>query len=221
MEEVEEKEEVVMWGCCTQLIGSGGQEKWRLPRWHGKTWIYLPNCDDMSWDVPGPIWSLTRNVICHPLVARSVSGKRSNSTSSPEVPPLCNSLLYTVYRYRCPAPNEQPDQVNRQWDQDCRLMLSSVSPLYALLLRVRGWGPERCHWSGKPTAGREALAKHRERVQAWSLPAGLLWKTLFPALHGTLVKVGGHLIQRAEECEALHQNNYEAALGDRRSQIWN
>ena len=29
--------------------------------------------------------------------------------------------------------------------------------------------------------------------------------TLFPALHGTLVKVGGHLIQRSEECEARHK----------------
>ena len=31
-------------------------------------------------------------------------------------------------------------------------------------------------------------------------------KTLFPALHGTLVKVGGHLIQRTEECEARHKH---------------
>lgn len=26
----------------------------------------------------------------------------------------------------------------------------------------------------------------------------------FPALHGTLVKVGGHPVQRTEECEAWH-----------------
>lgn len=31
-------------------------------------------------------------------------------------------------------------------------------------------------------------------------------ETSFPALHGTLLKVGGHLIQRTEECEACHKN---------------
>lgn len=31
-------------------------------------------------------------------------------------------------------------------------------------------------------------------------------ETSFPALHGTLVKVGGHLIQRTEECEARHKH---------------
>lgn len=95
--------------------------------------------------------------LCRP---HNVSVKRSNQHSV--------TAFYKQYthRYRCSAPVEQSDLANRQWSQDCRLMLSSVSPLYALLLRVRGWGPERCHWSGKPTAGREALAKHRERVQA-------------------------------------------------------
>lgn len=31
-------------------------------------------------------------------------------------------------------------------------------------------------------------------------------ETSFPALHGTLVRVGGHLIQRTEECEARHKH---------------
>lgn len=31
-------------------------------------------------------------------------------------------------------------------------------------------------------------------------------ETSFPALHATLVKAGGHLIQRTEECETRHKH---------------
>lgn len=55
-----------------------------------------------------------------------------------------------------------------------------------------------CHRGGKSTPNAN---------QTWEkcvVPGEpVMEETLFPALHGTLVKVGGHLIQRTEECEAL------------------
>lgn len=51
-------------------------------------------------------------------------------------------------------------------------------------------------------------AKHRVKfiMPGKSAYSVVMEETSFPALHGTLVKVGGHFVQRTEECEACHKH---------------
>lgn len=58
-----------------------------------------------------------------------------------------------------------------------------------------------CHSGGKstPTASQTRVNFVVPGKSAYSV---VMEDTSFPALHGTLVKVGGHLIQRTKECEA-------------------
>lgn len=82
---------------------------------------------------------------------------------------------------------------------------------HGTLARVRGQlslRTEICkarHEGGKstPTASQTQQKLVLPGKSAYSV---VVEETSFPALHGTLVKVGGHLIQRTEECEARHQH---------------
>lgn len=62
-----------------------------------------------------------------------------------------------------------------------------------------------CHWGGKstPTPSQTRVKLVVPGESAYSV---VVEETSFPALHGTLLKVGGHLIQRTEECEARHKH---------------
>lgn len=62
-----------------------------------------------------------------------------------------------------------------------------------------------CHRSGKstPTASQTRVKLFVPGKSAYSV---VVEENPFPALHGTLVKVGGHLIQRTEECEERHKH---------------
>ncbi len=62
-----------------------------------------------------------------------------------------------------------------------------------------------CNWGGKSTP---TTSKTREKlvVAGKSAYSVVVEETSFPASHGTLLKVGGHLIQRTEECEARHKH---------------
>lgn len=62
-----------------------------------------------------------------------------------------------------------------------------------------------CHWGGKstPNASQTRVKFVMPGKSAYSV---VMEEISFPALHGTLVKVGGHLIQRTQECEAHHKH---------------
>lgn len=62
-----------------------------------------------------------------------------------------------------------------------------------------------CHRGGKskPRASQTRVTLVMPGKSACSL---VVEQSSFPSLHGTLVKVGGHFIQRSEECEACHKH---------------
>lgn len=70
-----------------------------------------------------------------------------------------------------------------------------------------------CHWGGK-SKPRASQTPVKLVVPGKSACSVVVEQTSFPALHGTLVKVGGHLIQRTEECEARHNSTITTMLSE-------
>lgn len=69
------------------------------------------------------------------------------------------------------------------------------------------------HWSGLEVRRTEVCLACQQRRESTPTQVKFIVfgkvvteETSFPVLHGTLVKAGGHLIQRTEECEARHKH---------------